>query len=131
MVAVLVITLGCSVKWKGIQVQQVLLAVIRDGVRPCSKESVSGSRIRSANKSARLSCVGHVQFLSEPSGILTWAKIMLQSLPKMRKLPRVYREAFAFTGKTTIQVHGTFSKHWRKDDQNLIFVQVPLLPSNF
>lgn len=30
MVAVLVITL-CSVKWKGIQVQQVLLAVIRDG----------------------------------------------------------------------------------------------------
>lgn len=38
MVAVLVITLGCSVKWKRIQVQQVLLAVIRDGSQAVPKE---------------------------------------------------------------------------------------------
>lgn len=31
MATVLVITVWCSVKWKGIQVQQVPLAVIRDG----------------------------------------------------------------------------------------------------
>lgn len=38
MVAVLVITLGCSVKWKRIQVQQVLLAVISDGSQAVPKE---------------------------------------------------------------------------------------------
>lgn len=39
-----------------------------------AQRKVSGSRIRSANKSARLSFVGHIQFLPESSGVLTWAK---------------------------------------------------------
>lgn len=71
MVAVLVITLGCSVKWKGIQVQQVLLAVIRDGSQAVLKAKFPAPGLGSTNKSVRLSFVGHIQFLSESSGVLT------------------------------------------------------------
>lgn len=37
----------------------------------CAQRKVSGSRIRNTNKSARLSFAGHIQFLSEQSGVLT------------------------------------------------------------
>lgn len=95
-----------------------------------AQRKVSGSRIRTTNKPARVSSVGHIQFLSESSGVLTWAKnhvsnVYLKWENYQGSIQRLFK------GNMSIQVHGTFSKHCQKNDENLIFVQVPLVPSNF
>lgn len=86
-----------------------------------AQRKVSGSRIRSTNKSARVSSAGHIQFLSESSGVLTWAK---NNISNVYLKWENYQGSIqrSFIGKMSIQVHGTFSKHWQKDDENFIFV---------
>lgn len=95
-----------------------------------SRESVSGSSINSINNFSSLSFVGHVQFLSKPSRRLTFKgqkhaaiSIFHEKTAKVC-MKAFYREDVHPTG------YGTFSKHWWKDDEKLLFIQVPLAPSN-
>lgn len=85
---------GCSVKWKRIKVQQVLLAVIRDGSQVVPKES-----FRLQNQEYKQVCQAQFCWLRT---VPLWA-IRGQNLGqnhvshvylKWEKLPRVYTEAF-------------------------------------